>query len=174
MARKLFERILPDPEWVKKHPSLQKLGDWLHDPHLWHITRHSASSAAFLGLFLAFMPLPIQMIVAVIAATWIRANLTITLILVWVTNPLTVVPIFFFAYKVGALILGAPTEAFSFELSWHWLTHGLLAIWQPFLLGCLICGLFFGLLGSAFIRVAWRHHTLRRWHQRQQARRMRS
>ena len=170
MARKLFKRILPNPDWVKKQKSLKLLGGWLHDPHIWHLTRHSASSAAFLGLFLAFLPLPIQMIVALVLAVWIRANLTITILLVWITNPLTMVPLYFFAYQVGNVVLDAPSEPFTFELSWHWLTHGLLRIWQPFLLGCLLCGLFFGLLGSTFVRIMWRQHTLRRWHRRRMQR----
>lgn len=69
-------------------------------------------------------------------------------------------PFFYFAYKVGAWILGTPEHAFSFDLSWEWLGSELAAIWEPFLLGCAISGLVFGALGYALIRLLWRLHII--------------
>lgn len=166
MARKIIKRILPDPEWVKNQRSLQVLGDWLHDPDIWHLTRHSVASAAFIGLFLAFVPFPAQMIMAAVLAIYFRANLAISIILVWITNPLTVAPIFFMAYKVGTVFVGGSQEQFAFEVSWTWVSNELSAIWQPLLLGCLLCGLFFGLLGQTLVKALWRWYVIKRWHER--------
>lgn len=167
MARKLIKRYIPDSEWIKKQKSLQLLGSWIHDPDIWHLTRHSVSMACFIGLFVAFIPLPIQMILAALAAILFRANLPVAIILVWVSNPLTMPALFYLAYKVGVAVIGVtPEPGFTFELSWQWLSTGIVHIWQPFILGCLLCGSFFGLAASAFIRYAWRWHTVRRWHQR--------
>ncbi|MEE8057452.1 MAG: DUF2062 domain-containing protein [Pseudomonadales bacterium] len=166
MPKKFIKRFVPDPDWVKKQQSLRLLGDWLHDPNLWHLNRHSVATATFIGLFVAFIPLPTQMIIAALMAILLRANLPISVILVWITNPLTIAPIYFLAYKVGTAITGSEPSQFAFELSWKWLSQGLANSWQPFILGCVLCGLFFGLLGSAVVRWAWRKHTLQRWHER--------
>lgn len=166
MPRKLLKRYLPTPESIRSRPSLQWLGSWLHDPNIWHLTRSSVSKAFFIGLFVAFMPIPAQMAVAALVAVLARANLPLSVALVWITNPVTMPPIFYLAYRLGALLLGVPHGAFHFELSLEWLGGGLLAIWQPFLLGCLVLGLFAGLLGATLIRVIWRLQVIHRWRKR--------
>ena len=171
MSKKLIQRFLPDPNWVKNHKSLQFLGNWLHDPNLWHLNRRCASTACFIGLFMAFIPLPSQMIFAAITAVIVRANLPLSVALVWISNPITMPPLFYMAYKVGVALIGSPEAAeFNFELSWEWLSNGLVAIWQPFLLGCFVCGLFFGLLGSAIMRLTWRFHVIQMWKERRRKR----
>ena len=170
MARKLIKRFTPSPEWVKKQHSLKVLGDWIHDPNLWHLNRHSVATAAFIGLFVAFIPLPAQMLIAAFLALLFHANLPISVALVWITNPFTMAPIFYIAYQVGTAVMGTPASQFAFEPTWQWLSSGLTKNWQPFLLGCLLCGLFFGLLASAAVRWAWRWHTIQRWHERRSKR----
>ncbi|MGK0440815.1 MAG: hypothetical protein ACJA0N_000610 [Pseudohongiellaceae bacterium] len=171
MPKKIIQRFLPDPEWIKNHKSLQFLGTWLHDSNLWHLNRRCASTAVFIGLFVAFIPLPSQMIFAAFLAVVFRANMPLSVVLVWISNPITMPPMFYMAYKVGVALIGNPEAAeFSFELSWQWLGSELIIIWQPFLLGCLVCGLFFGLLGSAIMRITWRFHVIQLWRERRQNR----
>ncbi len=175
MARKIIKRFTPDPDWIKEQKSLKFLGDWLHDPNLWHLNRHSVASATFIGFFVAFLPLPTQMIIAALLAILVRANLAISVALVWITNPFTMGPIFYLAYKVGAVVIGTDTSQFdSFELSWEWLLNGLENNWQPFILGCLLCGLFVGLLASTLVRLAWRQNTISRWNERRRKRKEKS
>jgi uncharacterized protein (DUF2062 family) len=165
MARKFIKRVLPDPEWFKTQNSIQMLGNWAHEPNLWHLNRYSVSTAVFIGLFVAFMPIPTQMLLAGLCAIVFRANLPISVILVWVTNPITIAPIFYLAYGVGSAVIGAPGDEFVFKLSWEFLGQ-LAEFWQPFLLGCFLCGLFFGLLGSTAARLLWRWHVIKRWRER--------
>lgn len=166
MAKKLIKRFIPDREWIKKQQSLKLLGDWLHDPNIWHLNRNSVATATFIGLFVAFIPLPTQMIIAGLLAIFFRANLPIAVTLVWITNPVTMAPIYYLSYKVGTAVLGKDPGEFPFEISWEWLSSGLANNWQAFILGCFISGLFFGLLASAIVRWAWRRHTIKRWHER--------
>lgn len=171
MARKIIKRFLPDPDWVKEQKSLKLLDKWLHDPNLWHLNRHSVAAATFIGLFVAFIPLPTQMIIAALLAIMVRANLAISVVLVWISNPFTMGPMFYLAYKLGSVVIGTEaTDLGSFELSWAWLQNGLQNNWQPFLLGCLLCGLFTGLLASTLVRLAWRQHAISRWKKRQRKR----
>ncbi len=173
MARKFFKRLMPHPERLRQHRSLDMLGKWLHDPNLWHLTRYSVSTAFFIGLFTAFLPIPAQMLVAGLAAVVVRANLPISVALVWVSNPLTMPPMFYLAYRVGATLLHRPIRPFEFELSVQWVTQSAGHIWQPLLLGSVLCGLFFGLLGGSLVRVLWRAHVLHRWHVRMRERQQR-
>jgi len=152
---------MPDYEKIRNNKQLNKVfGTLLHDPNLLHLNRRSVSTAFFVGLFMAFVPLPSQMIMAAAVAILIRCNLPISVGLVWVSNPVTMPPLFYFAYKVGAVILNTPEHKFSFELSWEWLGTELAAIWEPFLLGCAICGIVFGALGYVLIRLLWRLHIV--------------
>jgi uncharacterized protein len=170
MPRKLFKRFMPDPDFIKNHRSLQLINKWLHDPNLWHLNRYAVSMAVFLGLFTAFIPLPSQMLIAALLAIWWRANLPISIALVWLTNPLTMPPIFYITYHIGAWVLKTPHSNVKFEPSVEWFGSQLAQIWEPFLLGSLICGLLLGLLGAMLVRILWRVHVTLRWRARQRCR----
>jgi len=146
---------------------MKVFGNFIHDPGLWHVNRYSASGAFAIGLFCSFLPIPFQMVLAAGLAIYFRVNLPMSVVLCWVTNPVTMVPMFYFAYKVGAWILGVPPNDFSFELSFEWLRSELIYIWKPFLLGCLICGSTLSLLGYYTINLLWRYHVARAWKARQ-------
>lgn len=170
MARKFLKRYTPDPEKIKSNKSFRFMGTLLHDPNLFHINRRSASLAFFVGLFVAFLPIPSQMIVAALLAILLRCNLPISILLVWVTNPVTMPAIFYGSYKVGALILHIPTEDFAFELSFKWLIEEIAKVWQPLLLGSVICGLISGAIGYVVVRATWRFHVITRWQNRKKRR----
>ncbi|MEP5765573.1 MAG: DUF2062 domain-containing protein [Halieaceae bacterium] len=171
MPKKALKRFIPSPRKLRQIKSLQFLGEWIYQPNLWHINRNSASKAFFVGLFTAFMPIPIQMVMAALLAIWLRCNLPLSVALCWISNPVTIPPLFYFAYRVGAAVLDTPPQVLEFELSLEWISHGLVAIWQPFLLGCVICGFFFGSLGYFTIQTLWRWQALQRWEARQERRR---
>ncbi len=171
MPRETIKRLLPTPGKLRQIKSLQLLGDWIYEPNLWHINRGSSSRAFAVGLFVAFIPLPTQMVFAAMLSIVVRCNLPLAVALCWITNPVTMGPMFWFAYKVGALVLGMPPQAEQFAISWEWLSSGLLAIWQPFLLGCLICGFFFASLGFFTINLLWRWQVVQRWEARRDRRR---
>lgn len=170
MPRKLIKRFMPDHRKIREHKYLKFLGTLLHDPNILHLNRRSVAGAFSVGLFMAFMPVPFQMVLAAIGAIVVRVNLPISATLVWITNPLTMPPIFYFAYKVGSWLLSIPTRNIEFQLSIEWLMQELGAIWEPFLLGCLVCGLSFALLGNVFVRLFWRLHVVWNWRERRQRR----
>jgi uncharacterized protein len=170
MARKFLKRITPNTEFVKNHPSLRRFAHWLHDPNLWHLNRYSASIAVFIGLFCAFIPVPSQMPIAALWAIWWRANLPISVALVWLTNPITSPPIFYATYKLGNILLDRPARGLHFEPSLAWFLEQIGQIWQPLLLGSLCVGFFAGALGAISVRVLWRVQVALRWSARQKAR----
>lgn len=167
MPRKFLKRILPDHQTMREHPHLQKFGQRLTEPRIWHLNRRSVAGGLALGLFMGFMPILGQMFIAAALAIVFRVNLPIAVIGSWFSNPFTFAPIFFFAYKVGAWFLQVPVEHHTFNLSWQWLTHEFLLIWQPLLLGSFICGLVSALIGMLFVHFIWRRMVIRNWAIRQ-------
>jgi uncharacterized protein (DUF2062 family) len=170
MPKKTLKLIVPSPARMREIKSLHLLGDWIYASNLWHINRYSASMAFFIGLFVAFMPIPGQMILAALLAVFFGCNLPLSVGLVWITNPVTMPAIFFISYKVGAMIVDVPLKDIEFELSIYWLSHSMQSIWKPFLLGCLICGLFFGSLGYFLISMLWRWRVAHHWQERKRRR----
>ncbi len=161
MPKKLIKKYMPDHEVIRNHPHLNKVfGTLLHDPNLLHLNRRSVSMAFAVGLFMAFVPVPFQMILAAAVAIIIRCNLPISVGLVWISNPITMPALFYFCYLVGAWILGVEEKEFAFELTLDWLMTGLDATWAPFLLGCAIVATISATMGYFTIRLLWRLHLI--------------
>jgi uncharacterized protein (DUF2062 family) len=107
---------------------------------------------------------------AAAAAILFGCNLPISVSMVWLTNPVTIPPFFYAAYKTGAWILGQAPRHVNFELSGDWLLNELGAVWEPFLLGCLVLGLSFAAVGHVAVRVIWRIHVMSSWRERRRRR----
>ncbi len=171
MPRRLIRRLLPRPQAIREQRALRAVSARLHDANLWHLNRHSVSVAAFVGVFTALLPIPMQMLVAASGALWLRCNITIAVVLVWITNPLTMPPIFYLTYRIGAWLLGVPAHVPAFEFSVDWIRTSLGEIWLPLLLGSLVSAIVCATLAWAMVRVLWRIGVQLKWHARLQARR---
>ncbi|OUR82927.1 ATP-binding protein [Cycloclasticus sp. 46_120_T64] len=168
MPKRIIKKYFPDPKTIKEHKHLQVFGSLLHDQNLWHLNRRSFAGAIATGLFIAFIPLPTQMIIAAAAAIILRVNLPISVATVWVTNPITMPPMFYAAYWLGATLMDIPPDSQAFEFSVEALMSSLGTNWQPFLLGCLVLGLISAALGYALARGVWRWIVVKKWSLRRQ------
>jgi hypothetical protein len=90
--------------------------------------------------------------------------------LVWLSNPLTMPPLFYGAYLLGCLLLGHPSQQIDIEFTWHWLVSVLGTLAPPLLLGSLVLALLSSLIGYTLIRTFWRISTVRQWQKRKMAR----
>ena len=86
---------------------------------------------------------------------------------VFVTNPLTWVPVYIFEYQLGILMLELPREAFSIEMSWRWVLEELPRYWRPLLLGSLVTATLVASTAYVFVSVAWRLAVAARYRRRQ-------
>jgi len=171
MAKKLIKKYLPHPGLITENRWIKVLGPRLQDPGLWHINRRSFSGAIAVGVFCAFMPIPFQMLLAAIAAVALRVNILIAVPMVWISNPITIPPMFYFCYSVGAWILGTETHDFMFQLSFDWLLSKILDIWQPLLLGSLIVATISSVSSLLVAQLFWRYHIWTRIKNRRKRRR---
>lgn len=164
MRKILGRRLSPYARSIRADRQLTRIfGRMLHDPNLWHLNRYSVAWGVSIGLFMAFVPLPFQMLLAAAAAILISANLPIAVAVVWISNPITIAPLFYAAYKLGAWLLNETPQRIQFEMSFNWLLTRLGDIWEPFLLGCLILGVASGLAGQIAVRTIWRIHVVQSW-----------
>lgn len=161
MPRKLLKRHLPDAEKLKNHRSLRWLGDHLHDPNLWHLNRRSVARAVAIGLFAMYLPLPFQMAIAALLALPFRANLPLSVALVWITNPLTMPVMFYLSYRVGASLMdwGHETPETILSLEGIWQEFG--QIWPPLFIGGVVVGLILAGIGYFLTLELWRFLVLR-------------
>ncbi len=164
MPGKYLRRCLPSASDVKKHWLLRRLGSRLHHPRLWHLNRRSVSGATGVGLLVAFIPVPFQMILASLAALWLRVNLPLSVALIFITNPLTMGPAFYACYKLGAWLLESPAVSTgeNFKPTTGWLFDQVAIIWQPLMVGSLITGAVAGVLGYCLVQLFWRVYVIRK------------
>lgn len=138
--------------WLNKH---------LTDPELWKWNKKSIAKGLAIGLFCAFLPVPIHILLAGILAVTFSANLLLSLLVVWVNNPITIVPIFYFTYKLGASIIGVEMDP-EFEFSFGYLMDNFwsatLALW----IGGLITSAVASTLGYFSVISIYKYKALKR------------
>jgi len=128
----------------------------LHDHKLWGIRRKTVVPAVALGTFVAFLPIPGHVLVAVLGSLLIHSNIPVAALTTFIVNPLTIGPIYYFSYLVGAKLLGIEPGPFEIELSIDWLTGAFVSIWQPLLLGCVLVGSIAALIAYTMLDAFWR------------------
>jgi uncharacterized protein len=168
MLKKRLKDYLPSPLEVRRNPALKPVAHLLTRSEIWHLNRRSAAGAVFIGLFCAFLPIPLQMVVAAALAIATRCNLPISIALVWITNPITIPPMFYFTYRLGAWLLDMQITDTDIQLSFGWIWDNLGTIGYPLLVGSIVCGWVAGVTGFVMTRVLWRVHAIRRWQARRE------
>ena len=174
MSNKFWDKYIPSKDVIHKNKTLNFLGNKLfHNHKLWHLNRISVARAFFIGIFWAFIPMPFQMVPAAMFAVIFNGNLPLSIALVWITNPLTMPPIWYATYKIGCYILGihhASTINFSVltdsDTFASTFTSIFLQIGKPLYLGSVICGLLFGFSAWILTPIIWRLCTYKKWKKR--------
>lgn len=164
--RNFFKRYIPHKDHIQTQGGLHLLSDHLHDPNIWHLHRRSAAGGAAIGMFCAFIPGPVQTITSAILAIFFRVNLPIAVVFSLFSNPITIPPLFYFAYHLGSEILGVEEKQIDFTLSWDWISNTLVQIWEPLLLGCFIMGTISSLITYFSVRLIWRISAVNKWENR--------
>ena len=163
MPRKFLKRYLPDQQSVHDQWYLRPFRALLHDPALLYPNRRTASIAFAIGLFWAFVPMPVQMGGAALVALWWRVNLPIAMATTWISNPFTMGPILYAQYWIGILLLGENPGRIHFEPTLDWLLAGLAHIWLPMLLGTLVFVIVLPPLGYLILNRLWMLSVMRRY-----------
>jgi uncharacterized protein (DUF2062 family) len=162
MPRQLFVKFRPVAQKLRGTRLFRMLGPKVTDPRLWSLNRRAITMAFGTGVAISFIPLPVHLPLGLTLAMLFHLNVPTMVLTSTFVNPFTAVPVFYFAYRVGVLLLGVEPGSFTFELSWAWLQHGLGTIWKPFLVGCLTCGVAFGYGSYRLLELLWRISAINR------------
>ena len=166
MAKNVIKRIFPKLDSVKEEKILKVFGPAVLQPNLWHINKKSVSRGFAIGAFCAFLPIPgIQMILAAFLSITFAANLPLAVILTWITNPFTYIPIVYFAIKIGGIFINAES---TYEIKSEQVNifTDLMQYWEPLFLGSFILSIISSLLSYILIRVYWRYYVIKVWSKR--------
>jgi uncharacterized protein (DUF2062 family) len=135
---------------------------------------HKLALGVALGVFLAFTPtVGFQTLLVVFFAWVLRANKVVGLPLVWITNPATIVPIYYSCYIIGRLLLGqqavarqwwmefaSPPQGWWERLTFYW--QRLMDIACPLVVGSLVVAAALGALSYGVVYRAIRWYRTRR------------
>lgn len=149
------------------------LGRMLHEPALWCPTRHSVAGGVATGLFVSWFPIPLQMVIAAILASLLRVHVPVSVVMVWFTNPLTIPPLLYAAWRTGSMLLGESMQAVEPAMTLAGTVARIGDAWPAVLVGCLFWAAVSAVSGFLLTRLLWRVLALRRWRQRKIARRCR-
>ncbi|GJL80563.1 MAG: hypothetical protein DHS20C01_01970 [marine bacterium B5-7] len=165
MPKKYLKQILPSAPNIRKMTGVSWFSKWLGDDNLWHINRRSVSLGVAIGLFYGFWPVPVQTLLALVTAILIRANLPVSVVFVWISNPVTVVPIYGACYTLGAWLLGTHIRPIS-EHTFKAISQNIGALW----VGCLILGAISAVFGWLLVRIFWSWRVRLSWSERKRRR----
>ncbi len=165
--KNFLRKWLPDHDALQDNRWLKPFGNWLHSPYLWHLHRRSVAGGVALGLFCGLMPGPLQMLSAALLAVLLRANLPVALFTTLYTNPLTIVPLYLLAYRIGLWVSGSPLSdmpraSLHADGLWNWLA----GLGKPLLIGLPLLATSLAVSGYFAVLLVWRVTVVLRWRAR--------
>jgi uncharacterized protein len=85
---------------------------WLRGMVKWRSSPEAIARGAAIGVCVGFLPIFVgQMLCAILLATFLKGNRPASALGTWVSNPVTMPPIYLFTYRLGARILGAAVNS---------------------------------------------------------------
>ncbi len=176
IVKRYLRDKLPKPTSITENKYLRFLSPWLGHPRLWHMHRRSVARGVSIGLVAGLVPGPVQMLLAVIIAIPLRANILAAAATTWYTNPLTFIPLYILAYTIGALVTGEPVRNVippDFSVPWleFWKVIPAMFDWfvslgSTLLIGLAIQSAVFAVGGYVATMVLWRCIVSRMWSRR--------
>lgn len=174
MPRRFFKNLSRQRHYLRTRWYMRPFEFVFGDAAYWSINRRSVTRAVALGLFVAFLPPFIPHTLAALAgAIALRVNIPVTFAASFITNPFTMLPVFYSAYWFGCWLLHlAPVTVETVQASagnWQQAFSG--PFIKPFLLGCALLGLAAAMLGYVLLGLSWHLSLVYKFYKRKRLRR---
>jgi uncharacterized protein (DUF2062 family) len=178
MPRKYLRKVLPSHETIANHPHLSRLGHRVRHPSLWHLNRRSVAGAVAVGILTGLIPgsNPVQFLAAAITAMIARVNLPIAVLTTLYSNPFTIVPLYWAAYKIGSLFTSNDTQVVPateltlldkpFAQWWPAILEWLAGIGKTLGIGLPLLGLILAVVSYYAVFYGWRAVVIWEWRRR--------
>ena len=148
MIRKTFKNL-------SAHEKLKAFTDKYKIPiEYLSANRKMVSRAVFIGLFIAFIPMPMQMLAVVAFIPFTRFNVPIALAMCWLSNPFTMPFMYYIEYLTGSFFLGMETT--DVELTLDWFAQNIGNIFIPLYVGTAFYSITFSSLAYYLVNHLWR------------------
>ena len=169
-----FRHQLPKQEQIFASRWTKPFAPWFDRHYFWTVNRRQAALSVAVGMFCGLMPGPTQMLSALLVAYFLRTNLPIAIITTLYSNPITYMPLYYLAYRIGASLMGIDAAA-TLSLpaweganflgrAWEWL----LGAGKPLLIGVPILGIILAVFAYFAVLWIWRSYTVFHWNKQRQ------
>jgi len=149
MIRKVFKKKSSGP----KLDALMK--KYKIPRELLTVNRKMVARAVLVGMFIAMIPMPMQMLAVMAVAPFFRFNVPIGVSLVWITNPFTMPVIYYIEYITGNFLL-MQEGVHDINLSMQWFLDNMADIAIPLYVGTAFYSLVFSIGGYYLINWLWK------------------
>jgi uncharacterized protein (DUF2062 family) len=178
MRRKLFRKYLPTHEAISQNKYIARLGPRIQHHNLWHLNRRSVAGGVAAGLFAGLIPgsNPVQFLAAAVISLGFKVNLPIAVLVTLYSNPFTIVPLYYGAFKLGQFALfqnGSELPSIALELEGtgirQWIPTALewlASVGKPLLVGLPLLAITLAALGYIVVDTAWRVRVRMEWRRR--------
>lgn len=125
---------------IKKLSNNQKIQKFLLKYNISQIylskSRDMVTNAFLIGIFVALIPIPMQMLVIVLSMKFYKFNLPVAIALCWITNPFTMPFVYYIEYVIGSFFLNI--DIGTIQMSVEWFQNNFKDIFIPLYLGAFI------------------------------------
>jgi uncharacterized protein (DUF2062 family) len=178
MLRKYLRRVLPSHQRIRDNRHIARFGHRLQHHNLWHLHRRSVAGGVAVGLFAGLVPgsNPVQFTAGALLAVTFKVNLPLSVLVTLYSNPFTIVPLYWLAFKLGQLVLlqnSSELPAMALDLEgkgfMEWLPaalHWIGGVGKPLLVGLPLLAIVLALIGYFVTDWAWRLGVMWQWRQR--------
>jgi uncharacterized protein (DUF2062 family) len=133
------------------------------------INRKSVSRAVLVGLFWGFIPMPMQMLAVLATTPFLRFNVPVAISMVWLSNPVTMPPMYYMEYLTGNFILGREGVG-NVEMTVQWFKDNLGDIFVPLYVGTAFYSIVVSFLVYLLVNRLWIYSVKKEKHKKEKIR----
>ena len=183
MRRSRFFKHIPTSESIQQNRFLKPFSRYLHHHFLWQFNRRGVAGGLAVGLFVGIAIPFAQVLFGAIGAIFARVNLPVATFATFATNPFTVPPLYYAAYKLGNFLIGSDdlpagglpgpgvfkkgVNAQGEVSPWYENVIAWVQTVGPELMtGLVIIAVVSAVVGYVLVNVVWHMQARYRWHKR--------
>jgi len=117
-------------------------------------SRKMIARGVLIGLFIAFIPMPMQMAAVLLFVPFVKFNVPIGLAMCWLSNPITMPPMYYMEYLTGSFLLNMKPQPVEMTLSWF--SNNIDNIFIPLYFGTAMYSIFGSILGYFLVNYLWK------------------
>jgi len=140
---------------TSNHPKLKEfIKKYKIPPEYLSTNRKMISRGVLIGLFIAFIPMPMQMAAVLLFVPFVRFNVPIALAMCWLSNPITMPPMYYMEYLTGSFLLGIEPQPVQMTLEWF--KNNLDDIFIPLYFGTAMYSIFGSISAYFLVNFLWK------------------